>query len=71
MAKWRRPSNLAYGPARKSRRAILESAKEEATDLMESDKLEDALDLLEPLTNDFPRDGELHMMVATCYLGVD
>ncbi len=71
MAKWRRPSNLAYSPARKSRRAILDSAKEEATELMESDNLEEALDLLEPLTDDFPRDAELHMMVATCYLGVD
>ena len=71
MAKWRRPSNLAYGPGRKSRRAALEAAKEEATELMESDRLEEALDLLEPLTNDFPRDGVLHMMVGTCYLGVD
>ena len=71
MAKWRRPSNLAYGPGRKSQRAALEAAKEEATELMENDRLEEALDLLEPLTNDFPRDGELHMMVGTCYLGVD
>jgi tetratricopeptide (TPR) repeat protein len=38
---------------------------------MESDQLEEALDLLEPLTNDFPRDAELQMMVAICYLGVD
>ena len=71
MAKWRRPSNLAYGPGRKSRRAALEFAKEEATGLLESDQLEEALDLLEPLINDFPRDAELHMMVATCYLGLD
>lgn len=71
MAKWRRPSNLAYGPGRKSRRATLEAAKQEVIQLMESEELEDALDLLEPLINDFPRDAELQMLAGTCYLGLD
>jgi tetratricopeptide (TPR) repeat protein len=71
MAKRRKLSNLAYGLERKSRLAALASAKEEATRLMQRGEGDAALDILEPLVDDFPRDAELQMMVGACYLGLE
>ncbi len=71
MAKWRKPSKLAYGPGRTSRLAALNAAKERASRLLEQDKTEEALDILEPLVDVYPRDAELQMIIGTCYLGLD
>ncbi len=70
MAKWRRPSRLAYGPERTSRLATLNAAKARAGDLLERDQVEEALAILEPLAGDFQQDAELKMMLGTCYYGV-
>ncbi len=68
MAKWRRPSNLAYGPGRTSRLATLNAAKARAGELLGRDQVEEALAILEPLADDFQQDAELQMMLGTCYL---
>ena len=70
MAKWRRPSRLAYGPERTSRLSELNSAKERAYRLLERGQAEEALAILEPLAGDFPQDAELKMMLGSCYLGM-